>query len=244
MLDASKYTFLESTASTNTQMVEMLQKPLPEGFILQTGFQSKGKGQGTNSWESEPGKNLLFSTLFYPRFLPPAKQFLLSKAVALALVEVFNELHPGFQLKWPNDIYYRDKKLAGILIETAIMGSKLEYAIVGMGINVNQVVFHDAPNPVSLQQILNKELDVQALLQDISIALANEYAFLQRGYVDGLNKRYEKHLFRREGTWKFKDADGLFEASIENVEEEGRLILKTISNEIRRYWMKEVEFVL
>lgn len=222
----------------------MLKEELEEGFILQTNYQRKGKGQGTNSWESEPGKNLLFSMLFYPDFLAPAKQFLLSKAVAIAIVEVFNQIKNGFHIKWPNDIYYGEKKVAGILIETAIMGNKLKHAIVGMGINANQEIFHEAPNPVSLKQILHADTDIGNLLHSLEKSLWKQYQFLKSGRTTELNQQYSKYLFRRDGIWPFKDENGVFYASIENVEEEGQLILKTTSGEFRQYWMKEVEFVL
>lgn len=236
--------FLEVTTSTNAALNEMLNKPLSEGFILQTNFQSKGKGQGTNAWESEPGKNLLFSILFYPDFLSPAKQFLLSKAVALALVEVCNQITEGFRVKWPNDIYFGDKKLAGILIETAIMGSKLSHAIVGVGLNVNQDAFFEAPNPISLKQVLKRELDIEAIMVSVRKALAKKYQLLKTGKVDDLNRQYHQLLYRREGTWPFKDDRGIFHASILKVEEEGQLVLKTKTGEMRRYWMKEVEFMI
>lgn len=234
---------LEVTTSTNAALGEMLSTGLNEGFILQTNFQSKGKGQGANSWESEPGKNLLFSTLFYPDFLPPAKQFLLSKAVALALVQVFNQMKSGFLVKWPNDIYYGDKKLAGILIETAIMGSKLKHAIVGIGVNVNQDAFYQASNPISLKQILQRELDIETVLGTVKKTLTHNFQLLKSGKVDKLNRQYHQLLFRREGIWTFKDDHGTFQASILKVEEEGQLVLKTKSGGLRRYWMKEVEFI-
>lgn len=237
------YLFVEQTTSTNSQLASLLKEPLKEGFILQTNFQVKGKGQGLNSWESEMGKNLLFSILLYPNFMHPAKQFLLSKAVAVAIVNVLNGMKKGFQVKWPNDIYYADKKLAGILIETAIMGATLKHAIFGIGINVNQEEFKKAPNPVSLKQILGKVVHIPTLLSELKASILKEYVDLSRGNVESISYQYEANLFRKSGVWKFKEDDEVFEASITSVEDDGRLILKTTNHEIRKYWIKEVEFL-
>ncbi len=234
---------IETTGSTNAALNQMLGGELQEGFILQTHFQSQGKGQGNNVWESEPGKNLLFSMVLFPDFLAPARQFLLSKAVALAVVELLNQKQPGFRVKWPNDIYFGDRKLAGILIETAIMGTKLAHAIVGMGINVNQQTFHQALNPVSLVQILGAEQKLEPLLGEVKIAILRHYKRLRLGYVQELNREYFSLLYRNKGLYKYRDNQGVFNATLQKVEDDGRLLLKTATGALRHYWMKEVEFV-
>lgn len=237
------FRFVDSTTSTNKELAALLNGSVNEGFIVQTNYQTQGKGQAGNYWESEAGKNLLFSMVLYPEFLPPIKQFLISKATSVAIVKVLNGLKNGFEIKWPNDIYFQNKKLAGILIETAIMGSQMKHAIIGIGLNVNQEVFQKAPNPISLKQILGKELDVTHLLKSIKSSILNEYKTLKSGDIHQINSEYSKYLFRSKGLWKFKDANGVFEASVSHVKENGLLVLKTTQGTTSEYWMKEVEFL-
>ena len=129
--------------------------------VVVADYQTAGRGLGTNTWESEAGKNLLFSVLVHPTMLPVRSQFLLSEAGALALKEALTDyVKDDIRLKWPNDIYWKDKKLSGTLIETKLAGGRIKDCIFGVGLNVNQEAFHsDAPNPVSLCQILGHEVD-------------------------------------------------------------------------------------
>lgn len=123
-------------------------------------YQTAGRGQGVHTWESEPGKNLLFSMMMCPKWVPLRQQFLLSEAGALAVKDALDSYTDGITLKWPNDVYWYDKKISGTLIETAIDSKGIKRCIFGIGINVNQTEFHsDAPNPVSLAQILGHEVD-------------------------------------------------------------------------------------
>ena len=139
---------LSDTASTNDYLLGL---NTDQDLCVVADYQSAGKGMGTNTWESESGKNLLFSILLHPTWLPINKQYLLSMAEAVAIVEVLGD---GFEIKWPNDIYYGDKKLSGTRIDINLQGSTLKDVIIGTGINVNQEVFlSDAPNPISLKNI-------------------------------------------------------------------------------------------
>ena len=146
---------LAETDSTNTYLQQLdADRHLPEGYIAYTDTQRAGRGQRGNSWESQPGKNLTFSLLLRPEHIPANQQFLLSQAVSLAATDVLNRYASGFSIKWPNDIYWEDKKIAGILIENVLSGSTFARSIVGIGLNINQERFiSDAPNPVSLFQI-------------------------------------------------------------------------------------------
>jgi BirA family biotin operon repressor/biotin-[acetyl-CoA-carboxylase] ligase len=137
-----KSMYLRETRSTNLVLKEMLREyELPEGFVLRTDFQSAGKGQPGNSWESEKGKNLLFSVLLYPQHIAIDQQFILSQLVSVAILRTLNSFCAGFSIKWPNDIYFGDKKIGGILIENSLQGSKLNTSIVGIGLNINQKTF-------------------------------------------------------------------------------------------------------
>ena len=156
---------LDEIDSTNNYTSKLLANSnVIEGTVVVAKAQSSGRGQLSNQWESEYGKNILASFVFYPKFLPVQQQFLLSKVIALGVRDLLTLFVDKVKVKWPNDIYIDNKKVAGILIENSIMGHTLESSIAGVGININQTVFlSDAPNPVSLIYSLKKELDCSEL---------------------------------------------------------------------------------
>ena len=237
-----KSMYLRETRSTNLVLKEMLREyNLPEGFVLRTDFQSAGKGQPGNSWESEKGKNLLFSVLLYPQHIAIDQQFILSQLVSVAILRTLNSFCAGFSIKWPNDIYFGDKKIGGILIENSLQGSKLNTSIVGVGLNINQKTFRsDAPNPVSLRQITAKNQRRKNILQDV---LNNIYELYSKMDVDTIRNEYFENLYRRVGFYTYRDNKGLFEAELAGIESDGCLKLKTRTGEIRAYYFKEVAFV-
>ena len=237
-----KSMYLRETRSTNLVLKEMLREyELPEGFVLRTDFQSAGKGQPGNSWESEKGKNLLFSVLLYPQHIAIDQQFILSQLVSVAILRTLNSFCAGFSIKWPNDIYFGDKKIGGILIENSLQGSKLNTSIVGIGLNINQKTFRsDAPNPVSLRQITAKNQRRKNILQDV---LNNIYELYKKMDVEAIRKEYSENLYRRDGFFTYRDNGGFFDAEIAAIESDGCLKLKTRTGEIRAYYFKEVAFV-
>ena len=217
-------------------MKEMLAKgEWPEGeYFLYAGYQTAGRGQTGNGWESEEGKNLICSIL-----LPPNKNlYFLNIAVSVAIIRLIGE---QFTIKWPNDIYWQDKKLAGILLENAIVGSEIKYSIAGIGLNVNQTVFtSDAPNPVSLKQITGKEYNVDQLMTELLDAVQ---AVLHES-EECIWSEYKAHLFRREGYWSYEDQNGRFKAKIEDVLPSGEIVLRDASNKERIYHFKQIRYVL
>ena len=225
--------YIKSTNSTNTLLKELLAKgewPENERFLY-AGYQTAGRGQTGNGWESEAGKNLLCSIL-----LPPTKNLhFLNIAVGVALLRVIGE---DFTIKWPNDIYYGDKKLAGILLENAIIGSEVRYAIAGIGLNVNQTVFvSDAPNPVSLKQITGKEYDIDELMERLMVEI-------DQVLNEDVWPYYKAHLYRWEGFWPYEDANGRFEARIEDVLPTGEIVLRDKQGNQRKYHFKQVRYIL
>ena len=198
--------------------------------------QTEGRGCGTNRWESERGQNLLFSLMIHPENLPANQQFQISMAISLAIIDALGQMVGDLSIKWPNDIYWRNGKLAGILIENTLKGNLIKDSIIGVGLNVNQRKFHsDAPNPVSLWQITGQETNREQLLKDI----------LQRlDFKDGLKERYMKSLYRRKGFHPYTDKDGVFMAEIVGVEDDGHLLLSDDNGKKRRYAFKEVQFVI
>ena len=149
-------------------------------------FQTAGKGQGSHTWEGEAGKNLLFSMMVCPHWVPVRQQFLLSEAGALAVKDALDTYTDGITLKWPNDVYWNDKKISGTLIETSVDSKGIKRCIFGIGLNINQEVFmSDAPNPVSLCQIVGHEVDREEVLGKIIESFKKYYELLRRSdYMD------------------------------------------------------------
>ena len=239
-------THLKEIGSTNTYLQESdKDRLLPEGTIVYCDIQRSGRGQRGNSWESEPFKNLTFSLLLRPEHIPANRQFLLSEIVSLATVDVLNRYATGFSIKWPNDIYWKEKKICGMLIENDLMGRNISQSIAGIGININQEMFHcSAPNPVSLRQITGKKYDLFEILKNIMLRIQSYYSLLKKGDTTSIACQYEKSLFRREGIHRYKDANGEFLARIVCVEPEGKLILEDEKLIKRGYMFKEVEYLL
>ena len=238
--------YIKTTHSTNSLMKELLANgewQEGEGFLY-AGYQTAGRGQTGNSWESEEGKNLLCSIL-----LPPNKNlYFLNIAVGVAIIRVIesvlcqcNGLYSVLSIKWPNDIYYGNKKVAGILVENAIIGNEIKYSIAGIGLNVNQTVFvSNAPNPISLKQIRGKEYDIEQLMNQV---LEEVHNVLNEPEQD-IWSYYKSHLYRREGFWLFEDKNGTFEAHIEDVLPTGEIVLKDQEGKERIYHFKQIRFIL
>jgi len=235
---------ISETTSTNDALREKLKNSvLPEGYTIVSDFQTTGRGQAANKWESERCKNLLFSTLFYPTTLDIACQFLLSEAIALGIKTALSDiLGETVKIKWPNDIYWNNKKLCGILIETTVIAGKMEQAIVGIGINVNQThFFSDAPNPVSMCQIAGHEFDRTMVLGKIIDAMLASYCKIN----NTLQQRYFDALYRNDGFYPFliKATSKVVEAKLLGVKPSGILILQTQSGQNKEFFFKEIEFV-
>jgi BirA family biotin operon repressor/biotin-[acetyl-CoA-carboxylase] ligase len=244
-----QYIHLAETDSTNDYLRQLPKAApgpsQPRMVVVDADYQTAGRGQGGNHWESEAGKNLLFSVLCHPNMVPIRDQFIISEAHALALYDALSTLAEGFSIKWPNDIYWRNKKVAGTLIETTLAGGHIRDCIIGTGIDVNQQQFvSDAPNPVSLRQILGHDVDRQQLLRDI-VKRFNEYLqLIVNGDYSTIVGRYMSYLYRQHGFFAYRDKNGEFEAAIVEVEDDGHLILRDHDDHIRSYAFKEVEFVI
>lgn len=232
---------LEEIDSTNIY----INKVEGEAVVVTAEYQTAGRGQGTNRWESQRGKNLLFSLKVSPTWMLPRHQFRLSMAGALAVKDALEKLTEGISLKWPNDIYWHDKKISGTLILTSISGRYLQSMVYGVGINVNQEEFlSDAPNPVSLKQILGHDTDREALLSSILERFEHYYEMLHEGREKDVALLYHASLYRREGFFTYEDEAGRFEAETVGVSENGHLILRDTEGRERNYEFKEVKFII
>lgn len=211
--------------------------------VVTAEYQTSGRGQGANRWESEWGKNLLFSLKYHPRQIESGRQFVLSMAVSLAIVGALERWQVEASVKWPNDIYVGDCKLCGILIENALMGNAIRESIVGIGLNVNQTRFlSDAPNPISLKETVGEEVDGKALLDAILQQLSVELAQAECS-AESIHSRYLAKLYRRQGVCPFEDKDGRFDAELVTVAPDGRLWLKDSDGRLRSYGFKEVSYL-
>ena len=171
------YRHLAQIDSTNAYLQRQQTETDIRNWVVRADEQTAGKGMGSNGWESEAGKNLTFSLALDVSFLLAARQFLLSEAVALGLVEALDEILTAEKLhiKWPNDIYLANRKLAGILINSTIKADKMDVSIIGIGLNVNQMQFQDWPtHPISLRQITGKEFELQPLLEQVVESIYNK----------------------------------------------------------------------
>lgn len=205
--------------------------------------QTAGRGQRGNVWSSKDGENLLLSMLVRPgNSLEVANQFLLSQAVAVSLHAAMKCYGIETRLKWPNDIYVGNRKLAGILVELDYSGAFVEQAIVGIGLNVNQTEFPPMDRvPVSMKMLLDKDVHVDDALASVLASFEHYYGMLLGGDSGAIAREYNSLLLGLGERHRFSDADGEFTAVIEGVEPAGHLLLQRDDGTLSRYAFKEVE---
>lgn len=257
--------FVAECDSTNTLLRQLVAEGNPPAYIY-AGYQTAGRGQTGNGWESERGKNLLCSVLVESRKTKDKSPFYLNVMISVAVCRLvkrslsesgLSSLSEAVSIKWPNDIYWQDKKVAGILIENALIGGEVKYSIAGIGLNVNQTEFRsDAPNPVSLRQITGQEYDIDALMR----RLAEEIEDWSLVIGDRLWDYYRSHLYRREGWWPFVEREvsvaptmnansqqpiaDRFMARILDVLPSGELVLENEQGKERTYHFKQIRYVV
>ena len=235
-----KVIHIDETDSTNRWLCDY-NLPQPAGdYVVVAEYQTAGKGCGTNSWESERGRNLTFSMLLHPEEIPANGQFRISEVVSVALCRTLESyIYNKVEIKWPNDIYVGDRKICGILIENRLQGSLIKDSIIGIGLNVNQTTFvSNAPNPVSLQQLLGHEVDRETLLGEFLKTLGAAMR------DETVSADYRSRLYRREGFFGYQDADGAFKAQLSGVLDDGRLVLLDTEGKTRTYAFKEVSYII
>jgi len=241
------FVLLKEVDSTNNFLKELVSnsKPVIEGTVIMAENQYAGRGQQQNGWFAEPGKNLTFSILLKPHFLAVTEQFDLVRAVS---VGVFDALEPllgaDLKIKWPNDIYYKDRKLGGMLIENMIQGGQIKNAIIGIGLNINQENF--APglaNPVSVKQILQKDYDLRSILSDICRHIEAWYLKLKAGKIADVRNSYLSRLYWLNEEKTFRIKNELITGTITNVCYNGLLVVQNNIGEELEFSLKEIEFV-
>ena len=239
------YIHLEEARSTNSHLLAEAPS-LPNGTVVYTYCQTAGRGQKGNSWESEPGKNLAFSLLLKQPPVDVREQFCISEAVSVAICDCLSQFADGFKVKWPNDIYYNDQKICGILIENSLDGRQIAHSVIGVGININQSRFlSDAPNPISLKQITGDDYDLDQLLHDVCQRIIDLCCF-DTDQLIALHSRYMLCLYRNDGQlhlWQLPDGT-CFEAVIDHVAPDGMLTLCHADGTDHSYAFKEVKHII
>lgn len=236
----------EKVSSTNSLAAELIRcGRQPEGTIVKASWQGSGRGQQGNKWESEPGKNLLISIILYPEMIKAEEQFYICRTISLGVYDTLNRKTRDVSIKWPNDIYVKNDKIAGILIENSIMGNSISSSIAGIGINVNQEhFFGDAPNPVSLKMITGTEYDPELLLKELCEDIDLRYNMLRQGHWKKLSSDYLNAMFRF-GVWNnFSDNEGEFGGMIEDVRPSGMLVVRKKDGMRKEYAFKEIRFII
>jgi BirA family biotin operon repressor/biotin-[acetyl-CoA-carboxylase] ligase len=246
MIIGSKILFYENLPSTNNKAVQLLRyNDLPEGAIIFTNYQSAGRGQPGNKWESEDGKNLLISVVLFPTMINPPRQFLISMTISLGICDFLKRYIPDCKIKWPNDIYVNNDKIAGILIENTILEDRIENTVAGVGININQDEFlSGAPNPVSLRLLTGLNFDVSNCLNQLASDLDRRYKQLISEKFAVITQEYVFQLFRFNEWSNYRDKSGIFTGRIISVADYGRLQIERQGGGKSEYSFKEVDFVL
>jgi BirA family biotin operon repressor/biotin-[acetyl-CoA-carboxylase] ligase len=238
---------LKEVDSTNTFLKNLVSnsKPLPEGTVIMAENQYAGRGQQQNRWFTEAGKNLSFSILLKPTFLLLNDQFALTQAISLGVAKGLSHVAgEGIKIKWPNDIYYNNRKLGGILIENMVQGAQINNSVIGIGLNINQEQFPDyLPNATSIRQILHRDYDLKALLSEICKCIEACYLQLKAGKASELNQDYLSCLYGINEIRNFKSDGKLFSGIITGVTSRGLLKIKSGETE-HEYNLKEVEFLI
>lgn len=231
----------EELESTNTLATCLPREQLKDKTVILAHRQTHGRGQVGNSWESEPDKNILMSIVFCPERYEAYRQFAVSMVIALGAYDFLKRYVKGVSVKWPNDVYVGAQKIAGILIEHTIRGRYIDYSVCGIGVNINQKeFFSDAPNPVSLVQLTGTELSIGAALEELLECVGRRYAQMEN--YEKLEQDFLAALYRKEGSYNWQDEKESFRASIEGVDEYGRLVLRRESGEEKVYGFKEVVY--
>ena len=240
------YYHFDQLDSTNAFLQRMQAEQDICGWVVWTDEQTAGKGLGSNGWESEQGKNLTFSMALDMGFLPAERQFLLSEAVALGIIEALDNLLPSEKLniKWPNDIFYENRKLAGVLINSTIKANIMDVSIIGIGLNVNQMQFQDWPtHPISLKMITGKDYDLRNLLEHC-VESINKKVDSLKSEPKAIEEAYLLRLYRYR-TWAEYEVGGkvlrLFMTGIDSF---GRLMLVDEPNNSYCFDIKEIKFLI
>jgi BirA family transcriptional regulator, biotin operon repressor / biotin---[acetyl-CoA-carboxylase] ligase len=238
------YLFVPSCHSTNDLALEIIQNnEYFHGTVILADYQTQGRGQKGNTWESESEQNLIFSVALDTAFLKANEQFYLSMAMSLAVCETLLSL--GFadaKIKWPNDVFLKAKKIGGMLIENKLRGDNLRSSVVGIGINVFQNKFNSELASSLAISYLNVEISLQKLTERLCEHIEVYFDILKNGEFERLHEAYLKTIFKIGQLQTFEKANDIFSAELIGVDADGKLVLKK-GEEILKFEIKELKYI-
>jgi BirA family biotin operon repressor/biotin-[acetyl-CoA-carboxylase] ligase len=237
--------FLAEVDSTNVFAMDLLAKTNPcEGTCIYTDFQTAGRGQIGRYWHSSAHSNLLASFIFYPKFINPNHQFYLNIISSLAVLKVIQNYTSGATIKWPNDIYVDDNKIAGILVQNVWRGTDIKAAVIGIGLNINEVNFPESlPNPTSLLKITGQELDVIQIKDQVSASMEYYYLKLKNGDMPFLRQVYLDHLYRKGKLASFIIKDQKVDGTIMGIDDIGKIQMN-IGSTLRSFDLRDISYII
>ena len=237
---------LDQISSTNVYANELIEEgKLGSGTVILARNQTAGKGQQGNKWESQAGKNLTFSTILQHEDFPANDQFMLSKAISLGLIDYLKQYANEFRIKWPNDIFFKNRKIAGILIENSVQGAFLSESVVGIGLNINQKFFsNETRNPISLSNIVERDFAISEELEKLLPFLDKRYQQLRNNSHEELDSDYLKVMYRI-GEWKeYRIDDEVLIGKILGVTPFGLLLVEMKDGSQLSFAHKQIEYVI
>lgn len=240
-----KVIFTSEVESTNLHASDLLSgKQVKPPFVVYSGFQKKGKGQGGNVWYSERDMNLLCSICVEPDNLKVDQNFYLSKIAALSVYSMLNKLHSKVEIKWPNDILLNGKKIAGILIENIIRNDQVLRSIVGIGLNVNQTSFPPfKPEAISMKMETNIDYNIDGILTELLSNFSKWYSGLEQNDKGSIDLAYVKQLYLYRQYADFRIDGKIVKGCINEILNDGRMLFKKENGEVTAYGFKEIEFI-
>ncbi|MGB8491485.1 MAG: biotin--[acetyl-CoA-carboxylase] ligase [Bacteroidales bacterium] len=244
MIIGSEIIFKKNDESTNNSALKLLRDSSPpEGTVIHTNYQIAGRGQKGNAWESEDGKNLLFSIILYPESVSPESQFILSMAISLGVLDYLRGFTTSARIKWPNDICVNNDKIAGILIENSILNDRIVNSVAGIGFNLNQTQFREyVPRAVSLKMIAGRDFETGHAMKELLGCIDLRYKQVLAGKDQQIRKDYHSALYRIMEWHDYKTASGTFNGRIISVKDSGILRIEDRSADIREFMFREIEF--
>jgi BirA family transcriptional regulator, biotin operon repressor / biotin---[acetyl-CoA-carboxylase] ligase len=236
---------LQEVSSTNTYLKEIASDArVSEGTVIMADYQTAGKGQGGNKWFSEAGLNLTISILLRPS-MDINRCFFLNEFISIALTDMLKIYGISASIKWPNDIYIGDKKVAGILIENVVVADKILLSVTGIGINVNQVTFsEDLPNPVSLAQLLGKSVDLTEVMNHLLKFYKQRYSELKDDEFTKMHSEYNALLFKKGEPIRYSSGSEIFGGILTEVNEEGELLIKSADDSNTSFQFGEIQLLI
>lgn len=244
--EGEKIIYYATCSSTNTVAMNLIStSQIPEKTVVITDCQVQGRGQRGNSWISEPYQNLTFSIILYPSWLEVQAGFYLNIVTALGIYQALATfIAQGLSIKWPNDIYFKNQKIGGILIENVVNRNKISASIVGIGLNVNQANFNNFPHATSLSLICGYKFNLSPLLIQLIDHVQRQYDRLGQEEVEGLRTDYLQHLYGIHQIKTFQDQQGTFQGKIQGIDEQGRLVIERANQEWIHYNNQEIIFMM